>query len=33
MEGIQKQIIDGGISEELTKEEGRIINQLEERQK
>lgn len=33
MEGIQQQIIEGGRSEELAEEEGRIINQLEERQK
>lgn len=33
MEEIQKQIIEGGRSEELAEEEGRITNQLEERRK
>jgi len=31
MEGIQQQTIQGVISEDLVEEEGRIINQLEER--
>ena len=33
MERIQQQIIEEGRSEELAEEEGRIINQLEERRK